>query len=42
MTTVGYGDYSANNNIERIFLIVAQIVGVIVFAFISGSLTSIL
>jgi hypothetical protein len=42
MTTVGYGDHSANNHPERIFLIVAQLVGVIVFAFISGSLTSIL
>jgi hypothetical protein len=42
MTTVGYGDYSANNNVERIYLIFAQLIGVVVFAFISGSLTSIL
>jgi hypothetical protein len=42
MTTVGYGDYSANNTIERVYLIFAQLIGVVVFAYISGSLTSIL
>jgi hypothetical protein len=42
MTTVGFGDYSANTTIERIFCIFLMIFGVISFTFISGALSSIL
>ena len=42
MTTVGYGDLSANTTIERIFCIFLMIFGVISFTFISGALSSIL
>ena len=42
MTTVGYGDMSANTTIERFFCVFLMIVGVVVFTFISGSLASVL
>jgi hypothetical protein len=42
MTTVGYGDMSGSNSIERIFCIVLMVIGVVVFTFISGSLSSVL
>ena len=42
MTTVGYGDLSANTTVERIFCIFLMIFGVISFTFISGALSSIL
>jgi hypothetical protein len=42
MTTVGYGDMSANTTIERCFCVFLMIVGVVVFTFISGSLASVL
>ena len=42
MTTVGYGDQSANTTPERIFISILMICGVIVFTFISGALSSIL
>jgi len=42
MTTVGYGDMSANTTVERIFCIVLMVLGVIVFTFISGALSSVL
>ena len=42
MTTVGYGDMSGSNSIERLFCIVLMVIGVIVFTFISGSLSSVL
>jgi hypothetical protein len=42
MTTVGYGDMSGSNSLERIFCIVLMVIGVVVFTFISGSLSSVL
>ena len=42
ITTVGYGDISANNNLEKIFCILVMIIGVICFSYASGSLSSIL
>lgn len=42
ITTVGYGDISAYNTVERIICIVLMITGVISFSFASGSLSSIL
>ena len=42
ITTVGYGDVSASTTSERIFCIVLEIFGVIVFTYISGSLSSIM
>lgn len=42
MTTVGYGDMSANTSLERIFCILLMVLGVIVFTFISGALASVL
>ena len=42
ITTVGYGDISANNNLERFFCSFIMLIGVICFSFASGSLASIL
>lgn len=42
VTTVGYGDINPSNGIERIFSIIMLFVGVMWFATISGSLTSII
>lgn len=42
ITTVGYGDISAKNNIESIFAIIFMLVGVVLFSFVAGSLTSII
>ena len=42
ITTVGYGDISGTNDIENIFCIIVQIIGVSGFAFASSSLTSII
>lgn len=42
ITTVGYGDISAENSLERGVSILVMIVGVISFSFATGSLSSIL
>ena len=42
VSTVGYGDISPKNSIERIFGSVLQFLGVISFTFVSGALASIL
>jgi ABC-type uncharacterized transport system permease subunit len=41
ITTVGYGDISGNNMLERIFCIFVMIIGVAAFSFANGSLASI-
>ena len=40
VTTVGYGDMSPSNSVERVFSVIMLFVGVMCFASISGSLTS--
>lgn len=42
VTTVGYGDISCSNMVERVFSIVMLFVGVIGFSFVSGSMSSIM
>lgn len=42
ITTVGYGDINPVNSKERIYTVFVMIVGVVCFAFISGSVASIL
>jgi len=42
VSTVGYGDISPVNSIERIFGMILQFLGVISFTFVSGALASIL
>lgn len=42
ITTVGYGDISGTNDVERLFCSVAMIIGVISFSFANGSLASII
>jgi len=42
MTTVGYGDISGQNNLERSVSIVIMLVGVISFSFATGTLSSIM
>lgn len=42
MSTVGYGDVNPTNTKERLFAVVIMIFGVVVFSFISGSLSSIM
>jgi len=42
MTTVGYGDMSGANTEERVFCIFLMVIGVIVFTFISGAISSVL
>ena len=40
VTTVGYGDYSATNTSERLFLIMLEFLGISVFSIIMGNITS--
>jgi len=42
ITTVGYGDISGENNLEKGYCIIVMLIGVICFSFASGSLSSIL
>ena len=42
ITTVGYGDISANGTLERIFAIILMMGGVFAFSFATGTLSSIL
>ena len=42
VTTVGYGDISGTNNIERIFCMLIMVNGVVAFSFVTGSLSSII
>ena len=42
ITTVGYGDISGTNLIERIFCSLIMVVGVVAFSFANGTLTSML
>jgi hypothetical protein len=42
MTTVGYGDLSAHNSIEHLVTTCWMIIGVFIFSFMIGSLTSII
>jgi hypothetical protein len=42
ITTVGYGDISGGNNLERAFCSVVMIIGVFAFSFANGSLASIM
>jgi hypothetical protein len=36
MTTVGYGDISGHNSLERIICVFIMIIGVVVFSIVSG------
>ena len=40
ITTVGYGDYSGNTPVEKIFCVIVMIIGVISFSLATASLTS--
>lgn len=42
MTTVGYGDISPGTTVEMVFGIAIMVLGVLIFTFISGSLSSII
>jgi len=42
ITTVGYGDISGTNNLERVFCSLIMIIGVISFSFANGTLATIL
>ena len=42
ITTVGYGDISATNTLERIVACIIMVIGVIAFSFSTGSLSSII
>jgi ribosomal protein S13 len=42
VTTVGYGDISANNDIERLIAIFLMICGVLFFSYSSGTITTII
>lgn len=42
ITTVGYGDINPVNSKERIYTLFVMIVGVVSFAFISGSVAAIM
>ena len=42
ISTVGYGDVSPTNSIERFFYVFLMIAGVIVFTFISATITSLM
>lgn len=40
-TTVGYGDYYANNKWEKFYLIFLEFTGICTFSIITGNITSI-
>jgi Trk-type K+ transport system membrane component len=42
ITTVGYGDISGTNNVERVFCSACMFIGVIAFSIANGSLASII
>ena len=42
ITTVGYGDISGSNMLERIYATILMLIGVISFSFANGSLASII
>ena len=42
ITTVGYGDISGTNNVERMFCAFVMVVGVIMFSLANGALASII
>ena len=42
ISTVGYGDMSASTDLERFYCIILMLIGVSIFTFISGALSSIL
>lgn len=42
ITTVGYGDISGTNNLEKTFCSIVMVIGVFGFSFANGSLTSII
>jgi hypothetical protein len=42
LTTVGYGDYFAVNNYERIFAILIMLLGVAMFSYVMGSFTELI
>ena len=41
-STVGYGDISASNNIEKVFCIIAMAIGVAVFSSATSAITNLL
>lgn len=42
ISTVGYGDISANNNIERVFCLIIMIIGVTLFTTAASTITQIM
>ena len=42
ITTVGYGDFSANGTIERVISVILMVAGVFAFSFATGSLSTII
>ena len=42
ITTVGYGDISSKNTLERIMGIISMILGVIAFSYATGALSSLI
>ena len=42
ITTVGYGDISGTNTLERFIAVVNMIIGVVIFSFVSGAITGII
>jgi hypothetical protein len=42
VTTVGYGDFVATSTAEMIYSMFSQLIGVMVFSYVSGSLASLL
>ena len=42
ITTVGYGDISGTNTLERFIAVVNMIIGVVIFSFVSGAITSVI
>jgi hypothetical protein len=42
IVTVGYGDITPKNGMERLFCVILMLIGVISFSFITSTLTSII
>ena len=42
ITTVGYGDHSGFNTLERIMQVITMIIGVFAFSYATGALSSLI
>jgi hypothetical protein len=42
VSTVGYGDYSPNTDLEIVFTMIVQFVGIMLFAYLMGNVSNVI